>query len=74
MKNNATYKVKWELKNYDNLSEEQKRWNDRWHYDTTDIAKGNKVRIFKSREAAEKRVARLKALGNDAYEITVVEC
>ncbi len=71
MKNTTTYAIKWELKNYDNLDEKVKKQNDRFHYDRS-FSKGC-VRTFKSKEAAEKRVAKYRALDNDAWEITVVE-
>ena len=71
MKNNTTYAIKWELKNYDNIDEKIKKSNDRFHYDRN-FSKGC-VRTFKSKEAAERQVARYRALDNDAWEITVVE-
>lgn len=60
----ATFKIKFELKNYDNLDEKVKRSNDRFHYDR---------KTFKSKAAAERQVAKYRALDNDKWEITVVE-
>ena len=65
------YAIKWEIKNHDNMDEKFKENNERFHYDRS-FKKGC-IRTFKSKAAAERQVARYKELGNDAWEITVVE-
>ena len=65
------YGIKWELKNYDNLSEEEKRYNDRFHSDRK--LNGSGLRTFKTKEAAERQVARYRSLNNEEWEITVIE-
>lgn len=62
MKNTTTYAIKWESKK-----------TGRVEYDTCGLRSGNKIRVYKSKEAAEKQVAKYRALGNDTWEITVIE-
>lgn len=67
----TTYLIKWELKNYDNLEENVRKANAKFHYDYN-LRKGE-LKVYKSKAAAERQVAKYKALDNDAWEITVVE-
>ena len=71
MKETTMYAIKWELKNYDNLDEKTKKCNDKLHYDRN-FSKGC-IRTFKTKEAAERRAAKYRALNNNEWLITVVE-